>query len=158
MSDQTIPKIEDEIRELLDGEVKETALGFVTYLKDHNMTPQQWFCPTIWRVPYRENYLCGIFMNQTGKFRIYFFKGDYSGVFEERFIKAVHDNVKPCIDCGGECPKGMLATVFGKEFENTCFQFPVQFENPDSDMVDHIKELIEYWKDAVTRSDSWHVR
>lgn len=158
MSEQTSPKIEDEIFELLEGEVQEIAQKFTTYLNENNMTPQRWFCPTIWKTPYEKYYLFGIFMNQPGKFRIYFYRGDYNGEFDADFIKTVHDHVRPCIDCGGECPKGTDMTIFGKEFSNTCFQFPIQFENPDYKTLEHIKKLIEYWKlIAPQHTDKWHV-
>jgi hypothetical protein len=158
MSDQNIPKIEDEIREFLEGEVQETALEFAAYLNENNMTPQQWFCPTIWKTPYGKYYFFGIFLNQKGKFRIYFYRCDYKGEFDEGFLKPVHDHVRPCVDCGGDCPKGMNMTIFGKEFPNTCFQFPIQFENPDGDTLEHIKKLIEYWKVvAPDNTDKLHV-
>ena len=107
---------------------------------------------------YEKYYLFGIFINQPDKFRIYFYRGDYNGEFDEKFVKAVHDNVAPCINCGGECPKGMDMTIFGKKFSNTCFQFPIQFENPDIDTLEYIKKLIEYWKiTAPHNTDKWHV-
>ncbi len=110
-----IPKIENEILELLDGDLKESALGFAAWLNANKMTPQLWFGPGFWRVPYGSDYLCGIVV-------------------------------------------GKDTIVFGRAFENTCFQFPVQFENPDGDTLEDIKKLIEYWKDASPSSDSWHVR
>ena len=156
--EQNIPKIEDEIINRYDGDIKETALGFVAYLNEHNMAPQQWFGPAIWKTPYGKYYFFGIFMNVPGKFRMYFYRGDYSGEHDERFVKTIHDYVRPCVDCGGECPKGMDMTIFGKEFPNTCFQFPIQFENPDIGTLEHIKELIEYWKViAPDNTDKLHV-
>jgi len=84
----------------------------------------------------------------------YFLQGES----DREFIKTVHEYVKPCIDCGGECPKGMNMTIFGKEFPNTCFQFPIQFENPDAGTLEHIKELIAYWKVAAPdNTDKLHV-
>ena len=158
MSEQNTPKIEDEIISRYEDATKENALGFVTYLNEHNMAPQQWFGPAIWKTPYDKYYFFGIFMNQPGKFRLYFYRGDYTGEFDERFIKTVHDNVSPCVDCGGDCPKGMDMTIFGKEFPKTCYQFPIQFENPDDNTLEAIKELIEYWKViAPDNTDKLHV-
>ena len=154
---ETSPQIEAEILERLDGDLQERALGFAAYLRANDLTPRQWFGPGFWRVPHEKNYLCGIVVEKD-RWRFWFLKGDYSGEFAEGFVKAVHDHVRPCIECGGECPKGKDTTVFGKEFANTCFQFPVQFENPSGSTLEWIKELIEYWKKAATHSDSWHVR
>ncbi|MEN6316597.1 MAG: hypothetical protein ABFD25_20370 [Clostridiaceae bacterium] len=150
------PQIEEEILELLEGDLKETALGFVAYLRTNQMTPRQWFGPNYWRIPYEKNYLCSIFMNKD-KWRVFFFSGDYKGEFEEGFVKAVQDSVMPCVSCtGDDCPKGKEMTVFGKEFTNTCFQFPVQFVNPNGSTLEYIKELLEYWKEVAPHSDSWH--
>jgi len=154
---KTSPQIEDEILGLLDGDLKERAMGFAAYLRANHLTPRQWFGPGYWRIPHGNEYLCAIVINKD-RWRFWFFQGDYSGEFDEGFIQAVHGHVKPCISCGGDCPKGKDTTVFGKEFANTCFQFPVQFENPDGSTVESIQELIEYWKEASPRSDSWHVR
>lgn len=151
------PQIEDEINELLDGDLKETALGFAAYLRANQMTPRQWFGPSYWRVPHEDYYLCCIIVNKD-QWRIFFFRGDYSGEFEEGFIKTVQDNVRPCVSCVDDCPKGKDLTVFGKEFANTCFQFPVQYVNPNGSTMEYIKELLEYWKGAAPHSDSWHCR
>lgn len=150
------PKIEDEIHALLDGDLKEAAFGFVRHLNERNLAPRRWFGPNYWRVPHEDRYLCGIVINR-GRWRVWFFSGDYSGDYGEAFTQIVHGAVRPCVSCtGDDCPKGMRITVFGKEFENACFQFPVQFENPDGDTLKCVQELIGYWKTAAPRSDSWH--
>jgi len=149
-------KIEDEILMLLDSELKETALGFAAYLDTNQMTPRLWFGgPGYWRIPWENKYLCGIVVNKD-RLRFWFFKGDYSGEFDAACINTVHDHVRPCINCTTDCKFGIDTTVFGKDFENTCFQFPVQFENPDSGTLEAIKALIEYWKDVVPPDDAWH--
>jgi hypothetical protein len=154
--DSNAPVIEDVICELLDGDLKETALGCAAYLRANQLTPWQWFGRNYWRIPYEKSYLCGILVNKD-EWRFWFFRGDYNGEFAKRFIKTVQDNVNPCVSCHGvECPQGKDMTVFGREFPNACFQFPIQFVNPDCGTLECIKELIEYWKDAAPRSDSWH--
>jgi hypothetical protein len=153
--EKTSPQMEEEILELLEGDLKEDALGFAAYLRENQMTPRQWFGPTYWRIPYENDYLCSIFMNKD-KWCVFFFSGDYKGEFEEGLIKAVQDSVMPCISCVDDCPKGKDMTVFGKEFTNACFQFPVQFVNPNGSTLEYIKELLEYWKEVAPHSDSWH--
>lgn len=152
------PQIEDEINELLEGDLKETALGFTAYLRTNEMTPRQWFGPNYWRIPFGEYYLCSILINRN-KWRVFFFSGAYEGELEQGFIKAVQDSVMPCVSCtGDDCPKGKDMTVFGKEFANACFQFPVQFTNPTGSNLECIQKLLEYWKEAAPHSDSWHCR
>jgi hypothetical protein len=90
---------------------------------------------------------------------VFFFLGDYEGDFEEGFVKAVQDSVAPCISCtGDDCPKGREMTILGKQFPNTCFQFPVQFVNPSISTLEYIKDLLEYWKGVASHSESWHCR
>jgi hypothetical protein len=149
------PKIEDEIIELLDGDLNQTALEFAAYLKTNRLSPKQWFGPNYWRIPYGDCYLCGIVVNKA-RWRIWFFKGEYRGEFEDEFIKTVQENVRPCIACTNDCPKGIDTMVFGREFPAACFQFPIQFENPNSSTLEYIKDLIEYWKAVAPHSDSWH--
>ena len=62
--EKTRPQIEEEILELLEGDLKETALGFVAYLITNQMIPRQWFGPNYWRIPYEKNYLCSILINK----------------------------------------------------------------------------------------------
>jgi hypothetical protein len=152
---ESSPKIKGEILELLDGDLKKSALGFISYLKSKQMIPLQWFGPTYWRIPYEKNYLCGIVLNKN-RWRFWFFSGDYNGEFKEEYIKAVQDNVGSCVSCTDDCPKGKDTMIFGKKFINACFQFPIQFENPNDSTLEYIKELIEYWKGVASRSDSWH--
>ena len=153
--ERTGPQIEAEILELLEGDMKETALEFVAYLRANQMTPQQWFGPTYWRIPYERDFLCSILMSKD-RWRVFFFSGNYSGEFCEEFVTAVQNSVMSCVSCTDDCPKGKEMTVFGKRFADTCFQFPVQFVNPDGSTLGYIKELIEYWKGVAPHSDSWH--
>jgi hypothetical protein len=152
------PQIEDEIRALLAGDLQETALQFAAYLRENQMAPRRWFGPRYWRIPYEEYYLCSIFMDKD-RWRVFFFSGDYSGEFDEGFKKAVQESVMLCISCtGDDCPKGKEMTVFGRKFADACFQFPVQFVNPNGFTLKWIMELLEYWKGAAPQSDSWHCR
>jgi len=153
--------IEKMIRKHLNGETKETALGFIAYLNANEMTPKQWFNSDFWRIPYENFYLCGIHLRKDS-WHFWFWSGDYSGELDDAFIKAVHDHVGTCVSCHGDntdiCPKGKTQTVFGKEFANACIQFTVQFENPDGNALEQIKKLIKYWKTAAPNEFSWHYR
>ncbi len=158
--DDTAPQgfalqIESEIIALLGGGMRQTALDFVTYLRANQMAPQQWFGPAYWRIPYRTHYLCSILLSED-RWRVFFFSGDYGRAFDDELKAVVRDSVAPCISCTDDCPKATDITVFGKTFPGACFQFPIQFVNPDGNMLHCIKALIEYWKDAAPLSDSWH--
>jgi hypothetical protein len=54
-----------------------------------------------------------------------------------------------CIRCGGcGAPGGIRRTVFGKEFDNACCNV-FQFANPDNEMLDYIKKLMELQKHII---------
>ena len=150
MSEQKQPLMEDVILEIFDGELKETALEFAACLHANGLTPKVWrpewvqnnYC---WRIPYEERYLCKIQL-EPNKWTFTFFFGDYSGEFDEGFITAVQENVKICTSCHDSCTSGMDTMIFGKEYKNACSQLTIEFANPDSNTVEHIKSLIEYSK------------
>ena len=161
MSENNTRKIEERIIQRLNGDMREQALKFVDYLNENHMQPQQWFDENFWHIPYGEYYLFGILL-QENKWNLFFFSGDYSGEFEENFIKTIQERVNICVSCHGDnidiCPKGRDMTIFGKEFNNACIQFTIHFENPQDNDFAHIKQLIEYYKCVVSYSDSFHAR
>ncbi len=150
-------QLEQEIGELLEGDRQAAALGFVAYLRRQAMSPRPWLGPRYWRIPYRSYYLAGLVLDQA-RWRVWFFSAEYSGAFEPEFVQAVQAHVKACHSCTDDCPKGSSARIFGREYGNTCYQFPLQFENPTPGTLDHVKRLLAYCKQVIAHSDSWHAR
>ena len=61
-------------------------------------------------------------------------------------------NVWKCIYCGGcGTPGGGRRTVFGKEYDNACCNV-FQFVNPDDEMLEKIKKLMELQKHIIADS------
>lgn len=142
------PQIEAIIPELLDGELKATALEFVAYLRAKKLTPR-YSSGNSWRISHKGKCVCYIKMsNKMEKdiWRVVFYLDQYNREFSEGFKKAVQDSLKPCEACLKACPKGVTLAVFGKEFTDRCRHFPVQFVNPDDNTLEYVKELIEYRK------------
>jgi len=146
--------MEDDILELFDGELKETALKFAAYLNVSQLTPKQ-DGPTDWKIPYKECHLCMIQL-EPNSWRFTFFFGDYSGEFDQDFIAAVQENVQTCKRCHDGCIFGKDTTIFGKGYINACSQLTIQFDNPNDETLEHIKKMIEYSKKATPHSESWH--
>ena len=146
--------MEDDILELFDGELKETALKFAAYLNVSQLTPKQ-DGPTDWKIPYKECHLCMIQL-EPNSWRFTFFFGDYSGEFDKIFITAVQNHIKFCNRCNDGCIFGKDAAIFGKEYQNVCSQLTIQFENPNTKILEHIKVLIEYSKKNAPHNVSWH--
>ncbi len=158
MSEQTQNTvIEDEIRACLDVETRETALSFIAYLNERQLTPKRWFGLGYWRIPYEDHYLCGIHLKKDGC-RFWFWSGDYSGAYDDQFMQAVYDHVRPCIKCTADCKFGKDTVIFGKDFQNTCIQFPIQFETTGNNGLECVKQLLEHWKTAAPNEYSWHYR
>jgi hypothetical protein len=161
MGDKKHRPIKDIIFENLHGEKKETALKFVEYLNANQMELKQWWEEGMYRIPFGDSYLCSLGID-TDYWDMRFFMGDYEGEFDDQFINSIHSHVKTCASCHGNnteiCPKGKDMTIFGKEFKNACIQFTIYFENPTEKDLEHIKKLIEYYKNVASKSECWHVQ
>jgi len=159
----TIPIIEDELLAHLDTELQESALGFADYLNENHMTPRLWFGPGYWHIPWEGSYLCGIHLYgfnpgaHSSGWVFWFFTGDYNGEADEGVKTLVWEYIGNCVRCVDECPGGVDATIFGKEYANICSQFPVQIKNPDDETLEKIKKLLELWKEIAPRSNGLHV-
>ena len=146
------PKPEEMILELLDGEVKETALEFVAYLRANKLTPR-YSSVNSWNVSYKGKMLCYIkIIDRTEKstWNIAFRLEEFNREFSKRFKKAIQENLKPCTACLKACPKGVNLTAFKKEIKNVCRGWPIQFENPNANTLEHVKELMEYRKNLIS--------
>ena len=158
-------RIEDEIGTVLDARLREEALAFAAYLRENAMTPKRWFGPGFWRIPWENNYLCGIHFyglnpnaHQNG-WVFWFFAGDYGGEAEDALIQFVWEHIGPCAACSRDCERlgGIDMQFFGREFHHVCYQFPVRIENPDAGALEQIKALLQRWKEMAPRSDGLHV-
>ena len=146
------PQVEELIPMLLDGELKDTALEFITYLRDKKRIPR-YSSFNSWKVSYKGECVCYIKLsNKMEKniwgiaFRFEKFNSEFSGGFK----KAVQDNMKPCETCLKACTKGIKLTVFEKEITNICRGWPIKFVNPDANTLEYVKELIEYREKLIS--------
>ncbi|MCL2407887.1 MAG: hypothetical protein FWC95_08160 [Defluviitaleaceae bacterium] len=69
-------------------------------------------------------------------------------IVDESTKKFAGAHVATCGNCGGTCTPGVSATVFGKEFKNTC-QTNLMFNNPNEEAIGHIKRLIDVKLDEI---------
>lgn len=158
-------RIEDEIRTALDARLRQEALAFSAYLNANAMTPERWFGPGFWRIPWENNYLCGIHFyglnpsaHQNG-WVFWFFAGDYDVEAGDAQTQFVWEHVGPCVACSEGCERqgGIDMRFFGRQFRHVCYQFPVRIENPDAEALEQIKELLQLWKEMAPHSDGLHV-
>lgn len=157
MSEQNKPTIENVIMEVLEGESKNKALKFASYLNENKLTPAMWRNDKFtWKIPYSEYNLCMI-QFESHKWIFTFFFGDYNGEFDEEFITSIQEHVQICKACNDGCMFGKDTTILGKKYRNVCSQLTIQFENPNDKTLENIKTLIEYSKQVVPCNKiSWH--
>ncbi|MCL2188353.1 MAG: hypothetical protein FWC16_07580 [Defluviitaleaceae bacterium] len=68
----------------------------------------------------------------------------------EEVKEFARQNVWKCIHCGGcDASGGSRRIVFGKEYNNACCNL-FQFTNPDIEMAEHIKKLMELQKRIIS--------
>ena len=159
--------IEEAINDLLEGEHKETALKFMAYLNENQLTPKM---PDrnhgfhYGKIPYNGYYL-GWIVVEPNKWMFQIFNFSHLGEFyddDEEFTAAVFEHIHPCSASCGCCPSGepcqlsKETMIFGKKFCNVCFQHTRDFVNPDEKTLGYIKKLIEYGKMTVPHKEIYH--
>lgn len=149
--------IEDAITELLNGELRENALSFASYLNENQLAPNM----SAWgKITYNGYNLGWMQVGEKNNwlFEIFNFLdfGDFNDEDDE-FTEAVHNHVKICdTPCHDECWRAKDAKIFGKEFKSVCSQHSCSFINPDSKTIKHIIKLIEYSKKTIPYSQQYH--
>ena len=158
----TKPIIEDVINELLDNDRRKAALDFIGFLRSYKMTPQ-WASLNAWSVKYKGKPVCSIkfydlrlYMDK-GTWRICH-SGDYDSGYEcllseENIKNIVWNNVYICRNCAGTLtPHSVHVPIFGKEFDNVCLYFKIQFENPDAETLICAKKLVEMRRKVISEN------
>jgi len=139
--------IEDNMKEVLGGELLKNALDFVVYMKENGMTVSgnrfyykgELTCIPIWKKdvnnPDGEWILCHCPINEHKGFPL-----------DESVKEYVQASVSKCRNCGCDHEeRGATKMIFGKEFDNLCSS-EIAFINPDAAAVEKIKILMELWK------------
>jgi len=179
-SAEVFVKIEEDARNHLSGDKLRNALDFIAYLKDSGRTwtfsdyhPE--FCymgELTCLISYHKfdettlNYVRQIIEAAGNRFANDLFPSwniccwqheddlyePDSFPVDEDLKDFARSNVWKCIRCGGcGTPGGGRRTVFGKEFDNACCNV-FQFVNPDNEMLEKIKILMELQKHIIADS------
>jgi len=153
------------IHQYLSGETQETALEFVEYLHENDMTTVthphlfgnlKYICKIK-----QGNYYPSWILIEEGKWHFEIF--NYSQ-FETQsdddadFIAFVNSQVKSCTHCHepgcGDLPDNTV--VFGETVPMLCFQHSNGIKNPTVKDLEHFKKLLAYSKDIVHNERIWH--
>jgi len=168
MSDKTLiqhlkaskPQVEDIISEYISENVKKAALDFIAWL-NANKVPPTWLdigeqAALAWIVEYSDKKL---FMVWSGKDIINFMiqgvlTDEYQlHITENNLQNIVLDNLCYCSRKDGEhctgCDlppdvAGISLVLLGKEVENVCCGHMVSFNNPNSEIIEEIKKLLDF--------------
>ena len=153
-------KIEDEIPKYLDGEMKQSALDFIAYMRANRMQPT-WQSSDSWKANYKGQNVCVIRLSK-GSWRVVprisrwnklidSYNKYEKEITEEGLKGIVIANINICRSCAG-CGPGWEMTFFGKEHKNVCHNVPVQYVNPGEAEINCIKKILELMRHTVSEN------
>jgi len=154
------PKIEDELKDVLEGDALKSAQDFVAYIKENKMTPS-WASANSWKVSYKGKGVCYIRLPGTawyhldeGSWHLLIYAQydkhllDFVADESEAIKTLVHDHVANSQLCGG-CMPGADRKQVCKEFESIASCTGVSMKNPDEDFLEFAKKLVALRRDAI---------
>jgi len=148
-------EIKDAIRNTLKGETLANALGFVDYLIEKGLTPKWEWDNGIRFVKNEKSPCLVVFFTNTKNVGEWFIC-DVPVVYEPEWHSLTNElkefilaNIKICNvykgnPCGCGSEPGVSKDIFGKVFNNVCTS-EIQFINPNSEVLDKFKEIVEWW-------------
>jgi len=156
------PKIEDVIPEILDKDMRETALEFSAWLRASKMAPGYAGVQYTWNASYKGKIIYRIQLKNDGwgnvKNRDHYWVVNphlnhldkYQDVItDEGLADFIYENLSYCIKCSPKCPGGTDITVLGRDFANVCHCRPLVWAyDPDESAITCIIRLLELEKAA----------
>ena len=148
------PDIEDVVSGVLEGDVLESALQLIAYLRENKMNPA-WSATNVWKISYKSFSVCFLRVFgaaeyhglQAGTWHVVPFIGAYeASSLPDEYKEIVWAKKRTCENCG-VCSL-QLEHIFGKEYEHAC-EKSIVFTNPDADDVACIKKLIGLRRSAI---------
>lgn len=156
-------KIEDVISELLDGDIKQNAMDFVTYLRDNKFTLARTSTGESWKIGYKGKGVGRILWLTKNNWNVCPY-ADYTKEYEdylkrENLQEIIMNNLFFCHRCHPHsCAprgvkeeefKGHTKKYFGIEVHTMCKHWDAFFHNPDPKTIDCIKKMIEFNKQTI---------
>ena len=150
-------KIEDEIPKFLDGDMKQSALDFVAYMRGNKMQPS-WQSTNTWMAKHKGQNVCAVKLSKgswcvvprisrwnklINSYNLY-----EKELTQEGLTGIVLANVNFCRSCAG-CAPGWKMTFFGREHENVCHNVPVRYVEPGEAEIGCIKRVLELMRHTV---------
>ena len=148
------PKIEDKINDVLDGEKQKNALNFIAFLKTNEfLLVEHDEYGYGWSIEYKGQSFAFVKIPGEEK-ELWIWAGDVFNTecsADDDFNNFIWSNVVICPQstcpskrhCG--CEQNACGTIFGKEFDSTCYS-PLGFFNPDAKTLENVKKLMLFFK------------
>ena len=153
MSENNInPKIENEINNKLDGEMRKNALDFVAYMKANGMTNHATYSNAF---EYDGKWVCIMIIDNDG-WTIYdnpLTKHYDDFPIDESMKEFAWAHVHICATGHCESSPGVSKKIFGKSFENVCTS-EVAFRNPSAETLQNVMQMIDIWKQTIDEGNN----
>jgi len=146
-------EIKDTLKNNLKGDALANALDFVSYLTEKGLTPKMEWDNGV-RFIKNNKSPCLVVFNMHGDGE--WFICDVPVVSEPEWNSLSGDlkefiiaNIKICSvhqgeACGCGSEPGTNKNIFGKDYNNVCTS-EIHFVNPGSDVIDKLKQIIDWW-------------
>ena len=162
---KTKPKIEDVIPYYLDGNMKKTALDFVSYLHENKMKPV-WASANAWKVSYKSKGVCYVRLhrgeieknNWNSKSwviepRIFNYDEYEEQIVNEKLQDIIWKNLYYCKFCHPAPCKIRNTKLLGKEVKGICGgRPPAWFWDPGEAEINCVKRLLEFEKNFIEKN------
>ena len=154
------PIIENAILEQLEGDIKNSAIDFVEYLRNNKMTLSWAGFKDAWKANCKGKMICYVKLRnnereKTSKWVIYpnlAHLDEYEHILiEEGLQNIIWENVCNCFVCRPECSMNNSRDkiILGKVCKNLCgSRLPIWFFDPNEEAISCIKRLLELEKQA----------
>ena len=155
------PKVEDVLPYYLDGNLLESALDFVAYLRTERMNPGWAGVHNAWRANNKSKPICYIRLGKEWirntknvKWVIVLYLNhmeEYANViYQENWQDIIWSDLHYCRNCAYGCYPGKTKTILGKEFSGLCptFYYKANFVNPDDATLKIVTRLLELERKA----------
>ena len=152
-------KVEDEIPKFLQGDMRESALAFVAYMRANRMQPS-WLSTNSWKANYKGQNVCTLRLSPSSWCvvpRINRWNKLISSynLYEKELAEAglrdiVLANVNFCRRCAN-CGPGWGMEILGVDYENVCHNVPVRYIDPGDKEIDCVKQVLEWMKGTVSK-------
>jgi len=150
-------KIEEEVPKFLDGEMQQSALDFITYMRANKMQPS-WQSTNSWKATHKGQNICVIRLSKgswcvvprisrwnklISSYHLY-----EKEIKEEGLQNIILANINFCRHCAN-CGPGWEMTFFEKHYEDVCHNVPIRYVDPGNVEINCIKRILELMKQTV---------